>query len=377
MERLVPGFGVSEHDDAGVAGRTATAAAVAQLGDARAALLLVYASVRYDLTELLAGVRAQAPDTPLVGATSSGHFTDGALMAPERGVAVLAVSSGPYRFGVASVDGLRADPVEAGRTLARAARDAVGPQRQDHAAIIVLADGLVAESQNLLNGIYRVTGAGVPVAGGAASDDTLMRRTFVFHDDRVLTDAAVAVWIDTPRPLAVVAAHGWQPCSMPLVVTRNDGPVVHELNGRPALDVFREHVELDDRFHSSHALGLLQPDGSQLIRAVYIADETLISFAPIPAFSTVQIVTCVPEDLLGIGDDVVTQALRGDESGVLLVFDCVARAGILKDRCAEETARLQEVAGSVTTFGMYTYGEFARTTSVAGYHNATLAAIAL
>jgi hypothetical protein len=102
MEPLVPGLGVSEHDDAGVADRAATAAAVAQFGGARAALLVELASVRYDLAELLAGVRAEAPGTPFVGATSSGRFTGGTLMAPERGVAVLAVSSGPYRFGAAT-----------------------------------------------------------------------------------------------------------------------------------------------------------------------------------------------------------------------------------------------------------------------------------
>ena len=377
MKRLVAGHGVSEDDDARLAGRSAAEAALAQLADAEAALLIVYASVRYDLEALLAGIREQAGDTPLVGATSTGHLTNGTLMAPGRGVAVLAVSAGPYRFGVASTGDLRADAAEAGRRLTRAARDAAGPQRLEHAALILLADGLGPEHQGLLNGIYRVTGAGVPVAGGSAGDDTQMQKTFVFHDGQVMTDAAVAVWIDTPHPLTAVAAHGWQPCSTPLVVTRCDGAIIHELNGRPAVEVFREYVVLSERFHSSHALGLVQPDGTQLIRAVYIVDDTLMSFAPLPPFSAVQIVTCVPEDLLQVGDDVITRAVDGIDPGVLLVFDCVGRAGILEDRCVEETARLQRAAGDVLTFGMYTYGEFARTSTVAGYHNATLAVMAL
>jgi hypothetical protein len=50
---------------------------------------------------------------------------------------------------------------------------------------------------------------------------------------------------------------------------------------------------------------------------------------------------------------------------------------ILRERGAEEAARLQEAAGPVPTFGFYTYGEFARTTGVSGYHNATLTALAL
>jgi hypothetical protein len=62
---------------------------------------------------------------------------------------------------------------------------------------------------------------------------------------------------------------------------------------------------------------------------------------------------------------------------VILAFSCVARLDILRDRGAEEAALLQAAAGEVATFGFYTYGEFARTSSVAGYHNATLATIAL
>ena len=62
---------------------------------------------------------------------------------------------------------------------------------------------------------------------------------------------------------------------------------------------------------------------------------------------------------------------------MVLVFGCVARLDILGERGHEEARRLQEAAGDMPTFGYYTYGEFARTTGVAGYHNATIAAMAL
>jgi hypothetical protein len=50
---------------------------------------------------------------------------------------------------------------------------------------------------------------------------------------------------------------------------------------------------------------------------------------------------------------------------------------LLARRGPEEAERMQRCAGPVLTVGFYTYGEFARTVSVAGYHNATLTAIAL
>jgi hypothetical protein len=92
----------------------------------------------------------------------------------------------------------------------------------------------------------------------------------------------------------------------------------------------------------------------------------------------VQIVSADQDDLLGASEEVVGEALRGMAApAVLLMFSCIARIDVLDDRADEEAARLHKAAGDVSTFGFYTYGEFARSTGVAGYHNATLTAIAL
>lgn len=389
QERVRAGIGASEAGEAVAAGRAAAAAAVAALAGEAPALVLVYASVRYDLAGLLAGVREVTHDTPLAGATSSGHFLDGQVTDPGRGVAVLVLTAGPYRFGVASVTGLREDAQAAGRSLARAARQAAGAGSAPAAALLVLADGLAGNQQELLTGLHKVTGAAVPVVGGAAGDDRRLVRTSVFHDSRVLTDGAVAVWISSPWPLTVSSGHGWQPVSLPLLVTKVDGPVVHELDGRSAVEVFREHFrhdELDQElgwvrdhgYHSAHAFGLIEPDGGLLIRGAYLDDSGLLrTFNPLPTYAPVQIVSCAADDLLAVTEQVVAGATAGRDPSVLLGFSCVARFDVLRERSVEEARRLREAAPGALTFGMFTYGEFARTSSVAGYHNATLAAVAL
>lgn len=386
-ERVRTGVGTSEADDAAAAGRHAAAAALTELGEAPA-LVLVYASVRYALPDLLAGVREVSGDTPLVGATTSGHFHQGNVTAPGSGVAVLALSRGRYRFGVASVTGITSDATGAGRTLARAAKRAAG-QEGPYAALLVLTDGLSGRQQELLTGIHKVTGAAVPVVGGSAADDRALKQTHVFHGGRVLTDAAVGVWIASPWPLTVTSGHGWTPVSLPLLVTKVDGPVVHEIAGRPAEAVFREHFcdhQLDRElgwvrkpgYHSAHAFGLIEPDGSLVIRGAYLDEsDVLRTFSPLPTYAPVQIVSSTSDDLLGVIEDVVARVTAGRQPSVVLAFSCVARLDVLRDRGPEEAKRLQVAAGAATTFGFYTYGEIARTSSVAGYHNATLAAIAL
>lgn len=390
MGGLRVGIGASAVTDAGTAGRNAASDALRELGTETPALVMVYASVSLDLPVLLAGIREVFPGVPLVGATSSGQFHRGELTQPGAGVSVLAITAGRYRFGVASITGISEDGFEAGRALATWARAAIPGTHRPHAAVLLLSDGLAVHHQTLLNGVHRVTGAPVPVVGGAAGDDRKLHQTFVFRDDKVLTDAAVAVWIEAPKPLRVVHGHGWRAEGLPLLITAVDGPVVHEVAGRPAVEVFREHFR-DDHidsifgavrkpgYHSAHAFGLIQPDGSLLVRGAFLDDNGAIrTFAPLPPYSAVQIVSCGPDDLLRTSTDVIERGLDGDdEASVMLAFSCVARLDILAERAGEEAERLQDAADQVPTFGFYTYGEFARTGSVTGYHNATVTALAL
>ena len=398
MTRLRVGSATSRLDDSTAAGTAAATDAMAGLGGAPAGLVVVYASIRYDLPELLRAIRAVTGDAPLIGATSSGHFAGDEFLPSGTGVEVLVLGAGQYRFGVASVSGLRTDPSTAGRDLARAALDAAGPDRAPHAALLVLADGLGRNMQDLLTGIYRVTGATVPVVGGAAGADHTLGVTHVFHDDEVLTQGAVAVWIGAERPLRVVLGHGWEALTLPQLITSVDGDVVHEIAGRPAIDVVREaarpdtadrpgvpvpddgpNSEWDPDSHWKYSIGLIEPDGTRFIRfATFEDDGTLSTRTPLPMFGAVQVMTATRDALLDVTEHVVADALAGaPDPAVMLTFSCVARLDMLGDRAAEESQRLHKAAAPVTTFGFYTYGEFARTAGVSGYHNATITALAL
>ena len=153
-QRLFASTGASESDGAAEAGRAAAQQAMSGLGGRTPALVVVYPSVRYDLPELVAAIRSVTGEAPLVGATSSGHFHGANLVEPARGVAVLAMTAGPYQFGVASVDHLSVDGVVAGQRLARAARDAAG-SRTPRATVLLFSDGLGVEQQELVVGIHR------------------------------------------------------------------------------------------------------------------------------------------------------------------------------------------------------------------------------
>src|SRR4051812_33979543 len=108
--RLHTGIGMSEAADAAEAGLSAAAEAMAQLRGEKPALVIVYASIGYDLPRLLAAIRQVTQPAELIGATTAGHFARGTTQVPgPGGVAVLAMTAGEYRFGVTSAAHICAD----------------------------------------------------------------------------------------------------------------------------------------------------------------------------------------------------------------------------------------------------------------------------
>jgi len=387
-QRVRAGTGTSGAREGGTAGREAAEAAVAALGGEAPALVVVYTTPRYDLRALLHGVRSVTGEAVLVGATSSGQIVNGKHLDCGVGVAVLAMTAGSYRFGAASASHIGGHLDQAGQSIARESRRRAGAS--PHGAVVLLADPLLGDLQQLVQGIYRITGPGVPTVGAAADDEFKFVRTFVFHGDDVVEEGAVALWIGSDHPLQIVTRHGWQPIGLPLLVTRVQGTEIMELGGAPAALVYEEQLGLPpgtltpENFWDTsilHPIGLLQPDGSVVIRdARFRTDAATIrvpSCGP-PAGSAVQVMTGNQDTLLGIVPDVIATAVRSAPgAGVVLAFSCAARATILGPRVAEEARLMQEAAGEIPTFGMYGCGEFARVVGVLGTHNATLNAVAL
>jgi hypothetical protein len=385
--RLRAGTGLSRNPDAFAAGREAAAAAVGRLEGEAPALVLVFSTPRLDARDLLRGVRAASGDALLVGSTGSGELVGAEYLGLGQGVGVLALTAGPYRYGAASVGHVGPRLEEVGRDVARRARAQAG--ESPHGAVLLLADQLQTDLQGLAQGVYKVGGPRVSMAGGGAGDEYQNVHSLVFHGDEVVEQGVVALWIASDDPLPVVTAHGWRPFGTPMLVTRGEGSTVLELGGRPAIPVYAEQIgrtleELaPETFLATsvmYPLGLLQGDGSRVIRLSYArsGDGLVIHGCLPPSGCAVQVMTATVEELLAVGDEVIPAALRSrPDPSVVLAFSCAARAFIFGDRVGEEAPRLQRLAGDVPVFGLYTHAEFARTAGVLATHNETLTALAL
>lgn len=95
----------------------------------------------------------------------------------------------------------------------------------------------------------------------------------------------------------------------------------------------------------------------------------------------VTIVDGTPQQMIAATRNAAVEAknnLQGGKAAGVLLFDCVCRGMILKDRFAESIAAVREVVGEVPVAGFLTYGEIA---SYGGrleqWHNTTAVAVAI
>jgi len=388
LMRVRSGTGASGLRDAYEAGKESALAAVAELGGESPALVLVFTMPHYDLPQLLNGIRSVTGSAPLAGATGSGEIVRGRYMGFGGGVAVLAMTAGTYRFGIASASHIHGNLNPAGQQIARESKAKAGPS--PYSAMILLADCLAGDLQQLFTGVYKITGPTTAIVGGAAGDELQFKASFVFHDDAVVEQGAVAVWIASDKPLHVTVRHGWEPVGVPMLVTRAQGTEILELGGRPAAEAYEEQLGIapgqltpanfwDTSMY--HPLGILQMDGSTVIRVSRTKTPTgsmLTQGCVPPAGGAVQVMEGSADSILSVVEEVGRDAQAGNpQAGAILAFSCAMRARIMKERTPEEAARLQAAVGDAPVIGMYCCGEFARTAGNLGTHNATLTVLAL
>jgi hypothetical protein len=379
------GVGSAEGIEEGAGARATDAA----LLDVDAKLLVVFCSQSHDLPALLREIRSRAGDVPLIGCTTAGEI---AASGP-RDASVVVTALGGHGFAVETAvapDASR-DLREAGARVARCV-----PDRADlpHKALLVLSDGLAGDQQEVIRGAYGVLGAAVPLVGGCAGDDLKMTRTFQLCGDRVLTDSIVAAGIASNAPLGIGVRHGWRRVGEPMLVTSSSGNRVYTLDDRPALDLYLEHLGVDEpdeggqerlaRLALMHPLGLRRPSGEDQVRFIGggdFAERSLSCMAEVPQGALVWIMEGDAQSVLEATDAACGDAfaaLDGRAPLGMIAFDCIARRGVLgDDGIRTEIDRLTTIASGAPVAGFYTYGEIARTRGLHGFHNQTLVVLSI
>ena len=380
------GFGQSSDADAATAGRDAVRMALAGRVPAAGDLVIIFPSAAYGLEALHDAAMAEAAPAAVVGATTVGAFTQDAQI--QFGCVAAFIAGDGLSFGVSHLSRDDGDIAGSTRRAAEAARDRAG-EASPHSVLMLLCDGLTPDQREMARGAYEVTSAVIPLVGGAAGDDLHWQATSTFGEGRVLSDGLVCVWINSETPMAVSVDHGWRPFGKPMLVTRAEGAVIHELDGQPALDVYLSErgaaLKQDGRSWGEKCMerpiGLPNTFGRYDLRQIHerTPDGSLVITTGVPEQSVVQVMDSDEDSLLEGARQAAATALErlGAEPRMAIVFSCCTRAPLLRERLSEEVGLISDALGGVPTGGFYTCGEFARVTGSTGIHNSSVALLVL
>jgi hypothetical protein len=364
-----------------------SAAAALREAGAEPVLFVAYAASTYDPDLLAAGFGLAAEGVPLIGCSTAGEIATAG--ADDGGVVVFALGGEGFAVAVSSQEVIAGDLRGAGSAVAGCVEQLA---RRESTVLLLLSDGLSGDQQEVVRGAYDRVGAEVPLVGGCAGDGLRMERTTQFFGSVALTNAIVAAAITSDGPIGVGVSHGWRSTGASMTVTKSSGVVVETLDDEPALNKYLDRLDAPDEvrvdaaaftdFAATRPIGLIRRNRNE-IRFVAKADfenRTFTCFAEVPQGGSVSIMEGDAESVLGATDAACSGALetfQGNSPKGFMVFDCLARKGVLGEGIQAEISQISEGADGAPIAGFYSYGEFARTSGSSGFHNQTLVVLAL
>ena len=261
--------------------------------------------------------------------------------------------------------------------------------RADLRNVLVLSDGLNVNGSALIAGLRSTLADNVVITGGLAGDGGDFFKTVVMANN-ALTDrqvAAVGFYGD-----ALIVGHGcvggWDQFGPKRKITKSSSNVLAELDGTPALDLYKKYL-------GDEADGL---PGSALLYPLLVSDPA------VPSYSVVRTILAVDEDeskMTFAGDmpqGWSAQLMRGDfcrlaggaaaaasaamtglpTSGseiAAIMISCVGRRLLMGENIIDEVLAANSALGpGVKSVGFYSYGEISPH-AVSGHcelHNQTM-----
>ncbi|MEY2860533.1 MAG: hypothetical protein RL392_991 [Pseudomonadota bacterium] len=312
-----------------------------------------------------AGALATAfPEASRMGCSTAGEIsgagvTDGTLV-----VTAMAFDKAHIKQASTVLSGMD-DSFDAGRRLA------LELPLEGLRAIVILGQGVKINGSAVLSGLVDVVGPQIPITGGLAGDGGAFVETWVLDNQGVSNDRIVCMGLYGQD---LVFSHGsfggWSPFGPARQVTRCDNNVLYELDGEPALDVYKRY--LGEHAKDLPASGLLFPfamlgkDHNELgiIRTILGIDEkngSLTLAGDIVPDGYLKLMHASTDALVS-GAETAAHASRGntspDQAGLALLVSCVGRKLVMGGRVDEEVEVVADLYGSNTTFaGFYSYGE--------------------
>ena len=238
--------------------------------------------------------------------------------------------------------------------------------------VFLLSDGLQVNGSDLVRGLMQHLPPGVTVTGGLSGDGDRFMETLVLWDGPPVPGQIAALGLYGDRlKVGYASLGGWSPFGPERVVTRSHGNTLYELDGMPALELYKKY--LGEHANGLPATGLLFPlslrtntSDLYLVRTILTISEAeqSVTFAgDVPEGAVARLMHASFERLIDgavSAAETARQPFNGHSPELAILISCVGRKLLLKQRIEEEVEGVQDIIGeSAILTGFYSYGEIA------------------
>lgn len=363
-------------------------------------LAIVFASVSYpDVGEVPGAIRGIIGDVPIVGGTSGARVLGSGGVAAQ-GVSVVLLGGDDIEtatrvaeLGSPDLLGI----VSPAQELSIAA-EAAAARGLRYFSCLVFAPAIFVDGEALVAAVRKGAGPRAQLAGALTGDEMTLDRPRVWVGGELRNDRAVLTGLFTKKPVGISAKHGWRPVGPQRTVTRADGPLLHEIDNRPALDIWLEDARragaVPPRARSAIPLYLAnhyelaitdsidprdRDPHEPIARAPWALEGSSVRMSgSIGEGRRVRVVHATRKDMLKASTAAAADAVMraGSHVAGALVLTCSGRVFALGDDFPEEAALIRErIAAPIGGAGVF--GEIAKTDrDIDAFFNTTAVVVA-
>jgi hypothetical protein len=308
---------------------------------------------------VLASVRSRFPRARLILASTSGHIADTEISDQPLVCTALSFDSATVR----AVMGLGNSPDNLAAVCHSLASDLRTPGLRH---VLLFSDGNLINGTILADAFASTLPPSVSLSGGLAGDGTDFALTLVGLDAAPVVGGIVAVGLyGDSLDIRCGNAGGWSVFGPARTITRAKGNILHTLDDRPALALYRSYLGPEAAALPAAALRfplrVISPGGADsVVRSILSIDEsaqTMTFAGDLPVGASAQLMRASYEELVTGAEDAARQAFSADADFVLCV-SCVGRRVVLGQNTENELEVIRATLGSRPVIaGFYAYGE--------------------
>ncbi|MDD4953378.1 MAG: FIST N-terminal domain-containing protein [Candidatus Omnitrophica bacterium] len=374
------GVGVSTQKDSLQATQEALRQAKSNLQNKQIHLAIVFSSIHFAHPAILRTISSLLGPIPVIGASSLAVISDLGIFKQGLAIALFSFTEEIY-FNTACVKEINTKPItEAGRELGEKLLYGFKGMRRDFGTIF--SDGLIPDGSSFIGGLQERLGISFPWVGASASDNFSFKKTYIYFNQEVLTEAACGILWGGKFNFGLGTKHGWKPLGKPHQVTRSNGNTLEEIDGAPAVNIYKEYLAYDlpelkkelKRISIFYPIGVYLPgEDEYLLRNILWIKEdgSLVFQGNVPQDSRIRLMIGTKESCLSAASSAleeVKSALMGKPIKFLFVFDSASRYMLMGRQAKRELEVIKEGLDKNTPIiGLYTYGEQAPLKAI-GYH---------